>query len=383
MITRHLQDLPELLAELKRQRAEELAVFKRNGGIVSGYFCLYTPVEVIEACGAAPVRIMDNGGHAHETQGSRFIRSDSCSFCKASLGALQHGDSLSCIVSGTSCDQMRRLHEITGDKLHIPTYLFCSPRTYGNESAARLFHREILWVIDEITQVTGKSFSEEILRERVAAWNELRRFLRSIHDARRAPLPPVTGREMFDLADTAYYLGPDRFLPHAPEIEKLIFRRRQQYAAQPLRIMLAGSILSSGDRMALELIEQDGAAVVSDIMCTGVRWFINPLPMRDDPLRGVCDYYHTAMICPHRRPNDPLFDFARSQIGDWNVQGIICRTLKFCHPWTFEVKTFNTLFSVPVLHLDTDYSLSGIGQVRTRIQAFLEMIGAKRGTASA
>ena len=371
--------LGNYLKELQNNRAEELRIEKKNGKIISGYYCLYTPVEVIEACGTIPVRVMENGNYEDETRGSRYLKSDSCSFCKASLGSLTEGSIYSCIVSGNTCDQIRRLHEIISNETGIPVFLFANPRTYLKDSTTKLFRSEINWMIDELTALTGEKFSEKLLSERVLKWNEMRSFLKKIHELRKNDFPLISGTEMQDLIFTAYYLGPDRFLPVIPEIEKILNEHRLFENSVPVRIILAGSICSSTDRIIHNLIEEDQKAViVTDLTCTGVRWFNNLVEIGDNIFENVCDYYHLKMMCPHRRPNDPLFEFTEEQIDRFKPDGMVYRTLKFCHPWTFEVKTFKEKTGMPVLHLDTDYSTSNIGQLRTRIHAFLEMITAKK-----
>lgn len=382
MNTKETHTLNGFLAELQHHRKQELDELKKNGRVVTGYFCIYTPPELVEACGGAPVRIIGDVNHGHETYGRRFIQRDSCSFCKASIGALIKNENFSCIVSGTSCDQMRRLHEVIAERAGIPTFLFSNPRTYGKDSTEELFHHEILWIIDELTALTGETFSEDLLLERVKKWNALRAFLHKIHNARKDVFPPLSGKEMFHLISTAFYLGPDRFLPKIPEIEDFITQHKKVYLFEPLRILYAGSIVTPNDDFILNLIEDNGKAViVSDIVCSGVRWFYNLIEENGNVLKNLCSAYHFKTACPHRRPNEPLFTFTESQINDWEPHGILYRTLKFCHPWSFEIKTFKNRFHMPLLHLDTDYSHSNIGQLRTRILAFLEMIKAKNSIA--
>jgi benzoyl-CoA reductase/2-hydroxyglutaryl-CoA dehydratase subunit BcrC/BadD/HgdB len=371
--------LVNYLADLRSQRKDELQIKKKTGKIIAGYYCLYTPVEVIEACSAVPVRVMENGSYDDETRGSRFLKSDSCSFCKASLGSLTKSDFYSCIISGNTCDQIRRIHEIISTEIGIPVYLFSNPRTYGKDSTSQMFRSEIKWVIDELMVLTGEKFSEKLLSERVLKWNELRNFLKKVHNTRKSDFPLISGTDMQDLIFTAYFLGPDRFLPVIPEIENNLNESNLPENSAPVRIILGGSICSSDDRIIHNLIEENqNAVIVTDLTCTGVRWFSNLIDAKGAVFENVCDYYHLKMMCPHRRPNYPLFEFASEQIKHWKPDGMIYRTLKFCHPWTFEAKTFKEESGLPVLHLDTDYSTSNIGQLRTRIHAFLEMITAKK-----
>ena len=373
------QNLINFLKDLNQKRQVELNQLKKDGKIITGYFCNYTPPELVEACGAIPIRIMEGMNHTNETQGRKYIQRDSCSYCKAALGSLLQNNNFSCIVSGTTCDQMRRLHEFISAKTQLPTFLFNSPRTYGKKSTTDLFKHEILWIIDELTNLTEQIFSEEILLQRINKWNQVRDILLKIHLMRQTKIPPINGKAMFRLVETAFFLGPDQFISYSNDVENIISQSNEDIDNEPIRILFAGSILASDDDLILDLIEEDNQAIiVADNICTGTRWFHFPVEEKGYCLNNIVQTYHEKMICPHRRPYEPLFDFTKRQIKHWQPDGIIYRTLKFCHPWTFEVQTFKDRFELPLLHLDTDYSYSNIGQLRTRIQAFIEMIQSKK-----
>jgi benzoyl-CoA reductase/2-hydroxyglutaryl-CoA dehydratase subunit BcrC/BadD/HgdB len=369
----------DFLSHLQEARSQELTQLKKDRVLIAGYLCNYTPPEIVEACGGVPVRIMQNIHHETENIGKRYIQRDSCSYCKAVLGSLLEHPNVSCIVSGTTCDQMRRTNEYIAEKSHIPVFLFANPRTYNKPSAEFLFKRELKWVIAELTALTGTIFSEGRLIERIKQWNAVRRFLHHIHSLRKSASPPITGWEMFRLIDTAFFLGPEQFLPYSRKIEECITSRTAVNSEKPLRILFAGSIVSPDDEYIFNLIEgENSAVVVTDIVCTGVRWFYTLAKEDEDGINAIYSSYHRETVCPHRRPNEPLFAFTESQIQGWKPDGIIYRTHTFCHPWAFETQTFKKRFPIPLLHFDTDYSHSNINQIRTRIRAFFEMIDAKR-----
>ena len=378
------QNLINFLDDLKRNRQKKLNQHKKNGKIIAGYFCNYTPPEIIEACGAIPIRILEDMNHSNETQGRKFIQRDSCSFCKSALGSLFKNNNFSCVVSGTTCDQMRRLHECISEKVKLPVFLFNNPRTFGKKSTTELFKREMKWIISELTDLTKQDYSEEALSQRIKQWNRLKNFLLKIHFDRQHKNPPISGKVMFRLIETAFFLGPDLFLEYSNKIENILNRSDKRVGNEPIRLLFAGSILTSNDDLILDLIEENKQAViVTDNICTGTKWFNFTVEEEGNCLDNIVQTYHKNMICPHRRPNNPLFDFTKEQIDQWKPDGIIYRTLKFCHPWTFEVQAFKDRFGLPLLHLDSDYSNSNIGQLRTRIQAFIEMLKSKKETIEA
>ncbi|MCP4726369.1 MAG: 2-hydroxyacyl-CoA dehydratase [bacterium] len=370
--------LIEFLSELKQDRRNEIEGLKAGGRVIAGYFCNFVPVEIIESCGCIPVRIKDEVNLINETTGRKYIQRDSCSFCKAAIGSLADNTDYTCIVYGTTCDQLRRLHEFIAEKTGIKTLLFHAPRTFGKESTAELFLKEMEWIINELTGLSGADFNNDLLLDRVRKWNELRTFLNRIHNLRQETNPGITGKEMFHLVSTAYYLGPERFLENTGMIESIIADNKKT-GKDFLRIFFAGSITAAEDDYILDIIEDNRQGlIISDNTCTGVRWFSSCINDRGNILENISDHYYSDTACPNRKPNNLIYDFTDRQIEDHKPDGIIYRSLKFCHPWTFEALNFKQRYNMPFLHIDTDYSRSNIGQLRTRIQAFYEMIKAKK-----
>lgn len=94
----------------------------------------------------------------------------------------------------------------------------------------------------------------------------------------------------------------------------------------------------------------------------------------DDPYDALLELYHDQIYCPYRRPNDRLFEIVSEDVQRLGIQGVVYKTLKFCHPWGFEAQRFKELLGLPFLHLDHDFSDAAIGQMRTRIAAFIEQL---------
>ena len=152
----------------------------------------------------------------------------------------------------------------------------------------------------------------------------------------------------------------------------MVFARPRTEGRRP-RLMLGGSMLTEDDRWLLDMVEEK-ADIVTDILCTGTRWFAEDVPADGAPLDRLAHYYYTQIPCSHRRPNTALYDYARKQATDFRAQGLLYKTLLYCDPWSFEVRRLQESLALPVLHLDTDYSTENRQQVRTRVEAFLETL---------
>jgi benzoyl-CoA reductase/2-hydroxyglutaryl-CoA dehydratase subunit BcrC/BadD/HgdB len=170
------------------------------------------------------------------------------------------------------------------------------------------------------------------------------------------------------------------------------------------RLILGGSILTEDDRWLLDLVEEK-ADIVTDILCTGTRWFAEDVPHEGEsgngevgrrepgegeigngevggqergrsdgnPLDRLARFYYSRP-CMHRRPNLSMYEYAQKLVGEFRVQGLAYKTLLYCDPWSFEARRLQEALGIPMLHLDTDYSTENREQMRTRVEAFLEML---------
>lgn len=360
--------------QIRRERVEEIAAERQKGTKVVGYFCIYAPVEMVQAAGAIPVRLM-RGGHAAEEAGERYLRADACSFCSACMGNFELDPrfrQVDAVLAVNTCDMMRRLPESIERHFAIPIFQVYMPRT-SEPLPHRVaeFRRQLDLLAVDLGKLTGVPASDERLESEIAAFNHLRAMLRQTSDTRHVNSPLLSGSTMLDLAATAWLLGPVRAISLVEESLRIIAARPRSDAHRP-RLMLGGSMLTEDDRWLLDLVEGK-ADIVTDILCTGTRWFADELPTEGTPLDRMARFYF-GRTCMHRRPNNDLYSYAHRMAREFRVAGLVYKTLLYCDPYAFEVKRLQRALGIPVLHLDTDYSTENREQVRTRVEAFLETL---------
>lgn len=377
--------------QIRRERVEEIVAARRQGAKVVGYFCIYAPVEVVQAAGAIPVRLM-RGGHAAEETGERYLRSDACSFCNACMGNFELDPvykQVDAVVGVNTCDMMRRLPEAIARHFGVPVFQLYMPRT-SEPLPHRVaeFRRQLDRLADELAKLTANVIVEERLESEIAAFNQLRAMLRQASDTRHANSPLLSGGTMLDLEATAWLLGPVRSASLIEEVLRIVAARPRPETRRP-RLMLGGSMLTEDNRWLLDMVEEK-ADIVTDILCTGTRWFAEDVldegesgngevggreRDRSDgvPLDRLTRFYFSRP-CMHRRPNTDLYKYAQALVREFRVQGLVYKTLLYCDPWNFETRRLQGTLGIPMLHLDTDYSTENREQVRTRVEAFLETL---------
>jgi benzoyl-CoA reductase/2-hydroxyglutaryl-CoA dehydratase subunit BcrC/BadD/HgdB len=362
------------LEQIRQERAEEITALRRQGAKVVGYFCIYAPVEMVQAAGAIPVRLM-RGGHAAEEAGERYLRADACSFCNACMGNFELDPAykqVDAVVSVNACDMMRRLPEAIERHFGIPVFPVYMPRT-SEPLPHRLaeFRRQLEHLVEGLSGLAGSAVSPERLESEIAAFNRLRDMLRQASDTRRANSPLLSGSMMLDLEATAWLLGPVKAVSLIEEVLRMVAARPRPETRRP-RLMLGGSMLTEDDRWLLEMVEEK-ADIVTDILCTGTRWFAEDVPEDGAPLDRLARFYFSRP-CMHRRPNSALYEYAQKFAREFRVEGLVYKTLLYCDPWNFEARRLQEALGIPMLHLDTDYSTENREQVRTRVEAFLETL---------
>ena len=360
--------------QIRSERVEEIAAVRGQGTKVVGYFCIYAPIEMVQAAGAIPVRLM-RGGHAAEEAGERYLRADACSFCSACMGNFGREPlyrQVDAVLGVNTCDMMRRLPESIEKHFGIPVFQLYMPRT-SEPLTHRVaeFRRQLDLLAEGLRALTGNAIGKQRLESEIAAFNRLRGMLRQASDTRRVDSPLLSGGTMLDLEATAWLLGPVKAVSLIEEVLRMVAARPRLEGRRP-RLMLGGSMLTEDDRWLLDLVEEK-ADIVTDILCTGTRWFAEDVPADGTPMDRLARFYFSRP-CIHRRPNSAMYEYAQKLAREFRVQGLVYKTLLYCDSWNFEARRLQEALGIPMLHLDTDYSTENREQMRTRVEAFLETL---------
>jgi len=279
-------------------------------------------------------------------------------------------------VHTASCDHLRRLH----DNL---CYLMPPDFSHILDVPHRTVKEGVAWYVDELRELMAHleahfqvSFTDEAVITAVNEENDFLALLRSIAELRKQDCPPLSGTEFHRLLLTAF--KSPRHLVRKP-IEDFRDRLKEGRRTENhrARLMLVGGQLD--DPRYIEAIESTGALVVADRFCTGSIPGLSPIPLGGNPLLSIAEHILSAPSCPRMMED---FDKRLKQIvdaaADFRVDGIILEYIKFCDTWGVESASLVDALrkaGLRVLVLEREYSGTGLGQLQTRIQAFLESMG--------
>lgn len=354
----------------------ELVRWRNGGGKVAGYFCSSMPEEILTAAGLLPFRIRGTGSDGTELADAHFS-SINCSFCRHSFNQALKGeyDFLDALTMFNSCDNVRRIYDHWTRHVGTPfTHFMTLPRK-AEPAQVEFFTGELANLRNALAAHLHVEISDDKLRAAIKLHNETRRLMRALYELRKRDRPPITGAQTLAVAVAATAMPKQRFNELLAELVAEL-KNADGIAGARARLMLLGGILD--DPRYIEVIEEQGGLVVTDSLCFGSRNFwVDVDEAAAEPLAALAQYYVADRpSCPRTFGlYEKRAEFLRNMIADCRVQGVIFERLAFCDVWGFEefpLTNDMTDWGVPLLSLDREYVLGAVGQLRTRVQAFLE-----------
>ncbi len=365
-------------------RAKELA---REGKKFIGYVCSFVPLEIITAAGCIPFRVR---GNIYEpiSKGDTLLETIVCPYYRSVFDLSVKGkyDFLSGLVIPHGCDSMVRSYSAWMYSLPYSYFHFLNIPTVCVESSFEFFNAELNTFRKSMEKFAGKAITEEDLAKAIRVHNENRDKVRNLYEFRKANPPLISGTELTMALTVGSSLPIGESNDLFDQILVEIRRREKSPLKKGPRLLMDGACLDNIE--LIKLVEELGGNVVADTICNGARDYFPRTDEGENPIDALGRRYLDKINCPktYRENKTGTFegDMA-SRFGDigayakeFGIEGAILYIYKYCDPFGFEVparKAYYQSIHVPLLHLEDVYSAGTIGQLRTRIQAFLEMIG--------
>jgi benzoyl-CoA reductase subunit C len=363
-------------------KSPEIVSAKACGQKVMGWVCTYVPEELLHAAGALPVRI---SGYAKETDlqdGTAYFYVNNCSYARSclQLGLRCEYDYLDGFVAGSTCDAARRLFDLWRNYVPVPfSHIMTVPRKYS-ERALDLYFSQVLDLKKGLEDHLGVEITDHALVKSIALYNESRSLLRALNDLRKLDEPPIDGSQTMEVLNASSRMPKEAFNDCLRGLLRDLERSKPSGKGKA-RIMIAGSALNNAD--FIQSIERIGGLVVTDELCTGTRYWADPVVVGDydDPLKAIARRYLNNFPCARMYPSEERFQRMLHLIREFRVDGVISQTIRYCSPYSNDLPLLTDVLNrngIPMLSLDVEYGTSGSGQILTRVQAFLEMVEARR-----
>ena len=364
-------------------RAREL---KGQGEKVIGYLCALAPVEIIAAAGFVPFRIK---GDVNEpvTRADTQMETIVCPLVRSCFDGLLKGKYgfLDGLVIPHACDSITRSYSTIKYSLGLSYSHFVNTPHTTKDISKEFFKAELATFRGSLAKFAGKEISDESLAQAIKLYNENKAKVRELYKLRKSDPPLISGAEVSKVLIAAMSLPVGESIKLISSVIEELKQRSASPARKSARVMVVGAQVD--DAAFIKLVEDSGASVVIDSMCVGTRDYFFDVDVTQDPWDGMADYYLRKLNCPRtyrewtKGTYEDDLEARFSEIGtfvkEFKVDGVILYILKYCDPFGFEVPArmkYIQSLNTPVLYLEDEYMMASTGRLRTRIQAFLEML---------
>ncbi len=388
---KHLYYFENLLTEANNELVRQA---QSEGKLAVGYTCYHMPEVLLnlDRCFSVRLRAPRTGSMDIATY---YMSNSTCEYARALLergldGGYKFLDAMAgvdvCECMNRSMENMELLGAADPDKKDFFWSNIDSP-CHDNEDAVKHVTEQVTRkVLTPLHENYGVDISDASVRKAVAEHNEICRLITEIGDFRKLENPPITGYEFHILTLVTYvcpkYLIVDKLRETLEEIKTREPDAKKKYRA---RVVVVGSEID--DPELISLIEDSGALVVADRFCYGSIPGRQEIVLNDteDAVKQVVrDYLHTTLCVRHVEPEKIQKRLATAEqlCRDYHADGVIYEQMKFCTYWSYERAFASHIlqeeYHVPTLSIDRPYLSRSSGQLRTRVQAFVESIEIKK-----
>jgi len=377
-----MEALDRLSAHLKT-RLVDLSRAREEGRKIIGYTPGgYLPEELVLASGAIPVGMIKGGDHAAvELAGAHLCRWFD-PFCRAQIGyGVSGGDPyyniIDLLVIPVTDNHVRALMNVLGSNTDLNIFPFGVPHT-KDEYASGFYRHGINQLKKRLEELTGVEITEPKLREAIDLCNRERELLREISLMRKSQPVPISSRDFVAL-NHASFLADKKVMV---DILQALVRELKRQAIAPqegLRILLTGSTIAQGDSKIVDITEESGGVIVIEEFGEGIRPYWEKVNPDGDLMEALADGYFTRRIPPAWfRPGKERLDFLVKLARDFKVAGVIWYQLMYRESYKTESYYFPDILKketgLSMLTLESDYDTAEVGQMRTRLETFIESI---------
>ena len=339
-----------------------------------GWVSIYTPEEILYAAGLIPYRISGETC-TKATKASAYMHRNICPYvlsCLEEVLAEKHDFADGAIIANV-CDARRRLSDVwkyfrPDDFVHtldLPKEIDTTTKAY--------FITEMQHLMEVLEERFDVKITDEALQHAVSVYNQSRELMQRLYDLRNNIHPPIAGEDYMFMVKAAMTGPREVFNEKLTQLVEDLPRHGREQPIDTPRIMICGSYFDHPH--IIRVIEEMGGMVVCEDISNGVKYFEGIVDENKEPLAALADYYLDKATCAALFDSGKRFDHMMELIRQYKVDAVIYVSLKFCDnnliDFHYQQKRLAEK-KIPLLFLETERMASNMGQLRTRIQAFLE-----------
>ena len=378
-----------VMSEVHGFRIKELMDAKAAGRIVVGSYCVFVPEELILAVDGVSVGLCA-GAEFNFEGAEEVVPRNLCPLIKSAFGfkkglVCPYVEASDIIVGENTCDGKKKAYEVLSPMVK-DLYIIDLPQM-KSDTGKMLLKEEYRKFITKLEDASGKKITTETLKKGIEITNAKRKAVKRLAELRKADPAPISGLDALLVNQVFFYDDPLRFTASVntlcDELEDRVKKGEGVFPEGTTRLLMSGCPVAVPNWKLPFLVETSGAVIVGEESCVGERgtqWLTEDKgDTVTELLEDITERYF-KIDCAVFTPNPSRVDHVKDMFGRYNAQGVIHYSLQFCHPYIIESGPAEAALektSIPTLRLETDYSQEDAGQLKTRIEAFLERIQGK------
>ncbi|MGD9877152.1 double-cubane-cluster-containing anaerobic reductase [Desulfococcus sp.] len=375
-----------VMSEVHGLRIKELLDEKSAGRKIIGSYCVFVPEEIVLAANATLVGLCSGADFAMEAV-ERLQPRNTCALIKSFFGfklgkVCPYLESADMVVGENTCDGKKKAYE-TLDSLVKNLYVMDLPQV-KSEQGRVLLRAEYDRFKTALEALTGVAVTAESLKTTIRTVNAKRAAIHRLSSLRKADPAPISGMDALLANQVFFYDNPERFTTSVnkicDELERRIAEKEGVFPAKTPRILISGCPQAVPNWKLPYIVETSGAVIVGEESCVGERGTRNLTEETGDTveamMEAVVDRYF-KVDCAIFTPNPERTAHIEEMAKDYNADGVIHYGLQFCQPYlmeSFPVERALEEKNIPTLRIETDYGMEDVGQLKTRIEAFIEQL---------
>ena len=377
-----LPDIFESFNDARKKGFLTMKEEKDKGRKVVGTFCTYTPRELIYAADAISVSLCSTSDET-VPDAEKVLPKNLCPLVKSSYGFaitdkcpyMYFSDM---IIGETTCDAKKKMYELLGEIKD--THVMQLPHSKNNFSMA-LWKNELVELIKKLEEKFDVKITEDKIKEAIKLCNKERKAMKEFFNLAKLNPSPIKGADMHEALYSSNFKF-DRKL-YINEIKSLTNSLKEKYdrGDTPFkkgtpRILITGCPTGGLVDKIVKQLEEAGSSVVCFENCVGTKNFEMLVDEDKEPIDAIAERY-LNIPCSIMTPNDGRMDRIKEYIKDYSVDGVVDVTLTACHTYAIETEKVRRAIErcgKSYLAIETNYSNSDSGQLKTRLEAFVEML---------
>lgn len=379
-----IDNIFQKLMENKKQGVIEIKKAKEDGKKVVGTYCVFTPYEIISASGAIPVSLCSTNNETI-SEAEKHLPRNLCPLIKSSYG---YAITDKCpyfyfsdlIVAETTCDGKKKMYELL-ERIK-PMHVMQLPQASHRDEDLDMWKKEIVYLKERLEKDFEIQITEEEITKQIRIRNKEREALKDFYSLGKLVPPPVFGEEiqlMLNSMKTSFNKPKaiEKIRSITNQIKESYENGEKRVEKHRSRILITGCPMGGAVEKIIKIIEENDGVVVCFENCSGLKEKEELVDENKNPIDAIAEKY-LNIPCSCMSPNDNRLKTLSRLIDEYKIDGVVDVILQACHTYnveTFLVKEFiKDQKNIPYMNIETDYSENDIGQLTTRISAFLEMI---------